>query len=183
MHVLFHRPFINLGYNIMKFLKNLLICVFIISSSFLISGLNAQKSGNLNKFAKEELQDEFDTVLKDVLSRLSPSTKKVVLNEIKLTAGALISGVGMGYLAYLYSEGALDRNFERPYQSEASGIYIGLAGAVLSYVLLKVVDKTIMNPKSDIENKVRLLEVISLLLNNPDKNSAIDGLRKFWPFQ
>lgn len=167
----------------MNFLKIICGLIFLVGSIFLINGLSAAKPASLNKLTKEELQEEFDAVLKDVTSKLSPSTKKIVLNEIKLTVGALISGVGIGYLAYLYALISLDLNFERPYQSETAGVCVGLAGAVLSYVLLKVVDKTIINPKSDIENKIRLLEVMSLLLNDPDKNSAIDKLRKFWPFQ
>jgi len=167
----------------MKFFKNLLVFIFLISSVFFTSDLCAAKPVNLNKITKEELQEEFDAVLKDVTSQLSPSTKKVIFNEIKLITGALISGLGIGVLAYLSAEWVLDLDYDRPYASESAGVYVGLACAVLSYALFKIIDKKIINPKSDIENKLRLLEIMSLLLKDSDKNSVIDALHKLWPFQ
>ncbi len=157
----------------MKFFKNVLIYVFKISdilfinSVFLTSGLRAAKLDSFENVTREEVKEhlrvEFDAALKDALDRLSPSTKKAILNEIKLVAGVLILGTCMGSYAYTCAVHVWDWDYKTHWGCNAFGFDIGLLTFIISYVLLKVIDKKIINSKSDIEDKLKMLEVLELM--------------------
>ncbi|MFA6535574.1 MAG: hypothetical protein WCS92_04920 [Candidatus Babeliales bacterium] len=152
----------------MKILNNfktvLLVCVFF------TSGLNAAKIGNLDKPTKKEIQETIDVAVNGILDSISPTTKKTVLKEIKLITFALISGAGIGGCAYAYAYDKLDLDYDTSWASGTFGSCVGLTAAIWFYVLLKAVDKKLINSTSDLEVKLKMLENMSVMLNGSGKN-------------